>query len=746
MSLPMLRLGVIKWKHITIFSSTFNLQTQKILIDISSPNHRYFVDPVLLKRNLSGTRFLMASRKKEEKEETESTSIEDSLSAFRKDKMKKRKKQLDLEAKYGKSRKLPVVDVWNDITIRELGKQCDRSPKDIRDVIMSMDVTNKNKSRKLDTVIYDGAVVKEIVRKLGFRIRHISNPNTQVDVFTVDKDAKPRPDPNPEDLVPRPPVVTIMGHIDHGKTSLLDYLRKSRIVAGEHGGITQHIGAFTVKLESLEAVTFIDTPGHAAFSGMRERGANITDIVILIIDSCEGVLEQTKESLRMIRQARAPFIVALNKIDKPNSDVDMVKKQLKDEGVLLEEFGGDVQCVPISALKGTNVNKLIEEVLALAEILELRCDKSGLAEGSIIESQVEKGFGKTATVLVHRGTLKPSQFLVGDKSWCKVRLLLDDQGRKLAKVEPSQAAKVVGWKDQVPGAGAEILCVESEARAKEVAQWRRNKEMQETAELQVEAIEEYRKEAKEKYMEHRALKSRLGYHKLRYDNKLNPRQKESAAKSDHPKISIIIKGDVDGSVEAILDCLETYTCPEVELDIVSFGVGEVAESDLVLAEQFNAIIYAFNTTSASNIEKTAQSKNVSIRSFNVIYHMINDLKNEINDNMPEIENEDIVGKGQVLQEFLVTVNKKKVPIAGTKVVYGKITMNTNVRVERNGQEVYDGKLAMLKHHKDEVDEVKSGMECGLKVDNSDLKFESGDEIICYTTTMDREKTSWDPGF
>ncbi|XP_023319706.1 translation initiation factor IF-2, mitochondrial-like [Eurytemora carolleeae] len=594
--------------------------------------------------------------------------------------------------------------------------------------------------------IYSRKILNTIASGLNYKNNYIANPTKKKVEVVVDKDAYKRPPPDPANLVARSPVVTIMGHIDHGKTSLLDYLRKSRIVAGEHGGITQHIGAFSVTLETGDSVTFIDTPGHAAFTGMRSRGANVTDIVILIVDACEGVLEQTKESLRIIRQARAPFIVAINKIDKKNANIEKVKQELADEGVRLEENGGDVQCVPISALKGTNVSKLIEEVLTLAEVLELKCDPTGLAEGTIVESQVEHGLGKTSTILMQRGTLKTGQYIVGDKSWCKVKLLLDDRGNKLKSLQPSQAAKVVGWKEQVPAAGSEIIGVETEVRAKEVFAWRKAQELQTTADLQVESIDEKRKADREKYEKFRREKLEMGWFKPRYGVDWNQRPKEQEEESTHPKVSVIIKGDVDGSVEAILSCLETYTCPQVDLDIVSFGVGQVNESDIVLATQFNSIIYAFNTSISSDLEKAAKSSNVPVRSYNVIYHMIDDLKTEISDKLPPMEVEDVIGRGNVVQEFMVTVNKDKVPVAGCKIISGRILRGSKTKIIRDSQIIFDGELESLKHLKDEVGEVKSGQECGLRVKDEELRFEPGDQIISYTTRTENRRTDWDPGF
>jgi len=661
--------------------------------------------------------------------------------------MKIRKSKGNHQEKFLK--KKPVVrrvDVWDGMNINDLAERNGRDPDDIFEAIMYLNDDDARRIRSLKDPI-SRKILMVLASKMGNKNNFIANPYKKIETkIVVDKDVYKRSAPEPGALVGRPPVVTIMGHIDHGKTSLLDFLRKSRIVAGEHGGITQHIGAFTVTLDNGNALTFIDTPGHAAFTGMRSRGANITDIVILIIDACEGVLEQTRESLRMIRQSRAPLIVALNKIDKENADVDRVKEQLKEEGVSLEDHGGDVQCVPISALKGTNVPKLIEELLTLAEVLELKCEPSGLSEGAVIESQVEQGLGRTATVLLQRGTLKTSQFIVSDKTWCRVRLLLDDRGNRLDEIKPSQAAKVVGWKDLVPGAGSEVIGVESEARAKEVVAWRRAKELQTTAEMQQENIDEKRKMHQETYEAFRMMKLKTGYFRPRFGCEWNPRLKETEAESDHPKVSVIVKGDVDGSVEAILSCFETYTSPDVDLDIVSFGVGQVNENDLAMAEKFSAIVYAFNTSIPHQLEISAQDQDVSVRKYNVIYHLINDLKAEISDKMPLAELEEVLGRATVLQLFNVTVDKKKVPVAGTRVTQGKISRGVTVRVLRENDVVFEGNLSSLKIHKDEVSEVRGGQECGIRLEDDPVELQQGDQIISFTVKAERQKTDWDPGF
>ena len=482
-------------------------------------------------------------------------------------------------------------------------------------------------------------LVRSLAGTLNFSYSVVADPKAQEKrAGTPDRDAHPAGPAAEADLAPRPPVVTIMGHIDHGKTSLLDWLRQSRIVAGEHGGITQHIGAFSVTLESGQQVTFIDTPGHAAFTAMRTRGATSTDIVILIIDAVEGVLEQTLESLRIIRQARVPFLVAINKIDRAGAAPGQVRQQLASEGVLLEEEGGVVPCVEISALHGTNVRHLVETLATQAEVLELKSDPGGTPEGVVVESQLEAGLGKTATVLLQRGTLRPGAWLVAaGPTSCKVRLLLSDTGERLAEVRPGQAAKVVGWREAAPPAGSRVLSVVSEARAREVVRHRTEAAMRARQEQEETVVADRRQAERAEYIERRTSKRELGFFRPKLGTFGFNRVKETEEESDDPVVSVLVKGDVDGSVEAILSCLETYQQDVVKLDIVDFGVGPVTETDISMAESFNAVIYAFNTTVPDPAREAANRARVPVRPFNVIYHLVADLKQELASQMPPVQ-------------------------------------------------------------------------------------------------------------
>ena len=630
--------------------------------------------------------------------------------------------------------------------MQELSNQLQLDVDDVMDVILSLKDVNTDHIDSERSEISDTKIWNSLANKLHFKYRVTENPNSKQEKALLDKDVYKDPPASEEDMVSRPPVITIMGHIDHGKTSLLDHLRKSRIVAGEAGGITQHIGAFSVTLESGSSVTFIDTPGHAAFTAMRTRGASSTDIVILIVDACEGVLDQTVESLRIIRQTRVPFIVAINKIDKPGADIENTKKQLITEGVRLEEVGGDVQCIPISAVKGTNIQQLMEAILTQAEMMELTCDIRGRAEAVIIESQVEQGLGKTASVLLQRGSLGPGQCLVASTSWCKIRLLLGDRGERLTQLRPSEAAKIVGWRGEaVPAAGTEVLSVESEARAREVVSYREAAQAKTEAESQVDAIVEQRRLTREQYNTERQLKLEKGFTRRRKVRSFQ-RGKETAEESDTPSVPIIVKGDVDGSVDAILSVLDTYQEEYVKLDIVSFGVGQVSENDINMAESFDAIIYAFNTSIPQNVQKQADSSKVPVRCFDVIYHLIGDLKLEITSKMPRLEVEDVLGRANVIQEFQIKDKKNLLSVAGSRVVSGKFSRASVVKVMRGQECVYQGELASLKHMKDEVSEILQNQECGFRVKDEEIRFQPGDVFLAVETRTENDKCRWDPGF
>ncbi|XP_068558850.1 translation initiation factor IF-2, mitochondrial isoform X2 [Cebidichthys violaceus] len=589
--------------------------------------------------------------------------------------------------------------------------------------------------------------IKEVVTRSGMKFRWAKLSESRE---RPNRDVQRRPPADPSLLKPRPPVVTIMGHVDHGKTTLLDSLRKSQIVSTEAGGITQHIGAFLVQLPTGEKITFLDTPGHAAFSSMRARGANATDIVVLVVAADDGVMNQTVESIQHARRAKVPIIVAVNKCDKPQADPQRVKQELLAHDVVCEEFGGDVQAIHVSALKGDNLLALAEATVALAEVLELKAEPSGAVEGLVIESRTDKGRGPVTSAIIQRGTLRRGCVLVAGKSWAKVRFLFDENGRAVTEAGPSSAVEVVGWKE-LPSAGDVMVEVESEQRAREAVEWRSHAEEQEKLQEEESVIELKQKLHLEEYRKERAGLTHLSWRQRKSalyranKNKFAVRPSERTQK-DELSLPLIIKGDVDGSVEAILNILDGYDAEQqCRLEVLHFGIGDVSENDVNMADTFTGSIYGFNVAAGRSVQQLAVRRGVPLRLHTIIYKLIDELKDELSGKLPPLLSENVVGEATVLSMFDVSVGKKKVPVAGCRVQKGQLDRRLKFRLIRGRDTVWEGSLAALKHHKDEVQTVKSGMECGLSADG-DVDFRSGDVIVCFEALDTQQVTSWDPGF
>ncbi|XP_066451780.1 translation initiation factor IF-2, mitochondrial isoform X2 [Eleutherodactylus coqui] len=653
---------------------------------------------------------------------------------------KEYKKEKSMPVKVKEQKK--VVEVRHNMTIRELAKAIGREIDDIYETLI---YSNYNVDHLKPSSVLTDEMLKASVKKAGMKFRFAEK---KIEKVMENKDAVKRGPADPSLLVPRHPVVTIMGHVDHGKTTLLDQLRKSQIAAMEAGGITQHIGAFSVRLASGDKITFLDTPGHAAFSTMRERGANVTDIVVLVVAAEDGVMKQTIESIQHTRNAKVPVVLAINKCDKPEANPERVKTELLSHNIVCEEFGGDVQAVHISALKGENVEALTEAVVTLAEILSLKADPTGLVEGTVIECRIDKGKGPVTTAIVQRGTLKKGAVLVAGKALAKVRLLLDENNTMLNEVLPSMPVEIVGWKE-LPSAGDEILEVESEQRAKEVIEWRKYVEQQEKVEEDMEVIEGKQKEQRAAHSKH--MEAYIGMNwrqRLRATVRARYGVQRPSEKTtlDKERLSVIIKGDVDGSVEAILDVLDTYDADDTcELDLVHFGVGDISESDVALAKTFNASIYGFNVNASKSIQDIATKSEVPIKLHKVIYQLFDDLKEELSGRIPELTEETVKGTASVLALFDVTEGKKTLQVAGCRVQKGFLDKKMKFRLIRNNNVLWEGSLTSLKHHKNDVPTVKTGVECGLSLDE-DVEIQAGDEIICFEETTVPQKISWDPGF
>ncbi|KAG8180805.1 hypothetical protein JTE90_008590 [Oedothorax gibbosus] len=637
--------------------------------------------------------------------------------------------------------KLPMINLWTGATALEIADVTKRDLNDVFEAISYLE--NSAHYDNPSDAINDKGAVSAIVKRLGYRVEFIKNPNLEVkQKLDPTKDIVKKPPPEAKDLVKRPPVVAIMGHVDHGKTTLLDSLRHSSIVSQEHGGITQHIGAFTVNFP-IGQITFLDTPGHAAFHTMRARGANATDIVVLVVAADDGIMEQTIESIRFAREAGVPIIVAINKIDKSTIDIDNVKQGLLSVGIQVEDFGGEVQAIPISALKKTNLDLLTDAILTQAEILGVSGDPKGPVEGVVLESSMDTARGKMSTALIQRGTLKKGSVIVAGTAWAKVRTMCNEHGKQLQEVTPGIPCQVLGWKS-FPIAGEIILEANSEKHAREVVRYRELKQMEEKALSDLEVIEKKAAVHRSKYQQERQDRLMRGRHRKERNYF---RDKESVI-DERPHVSFVLKGDVHGSVEAILDVVNTYDShDDCRLDVIDSGVGTVTENDVVLAETFDGFIYTFNIDKISQeIKKLAQEKEVTIKPFNVIYHLVADIKNELGSRLPLVQKEDILGEATVLQEFKINEGKNKIPVAGCKCTKGILKKNAQCKVIRSDKVVYNGPITSLRHEKTDVDSIKKDVECGLRVEDKEVVFQPGDQIICYSPTSVAQVTDWNPGF
>lgn len=498
----------------------------------------------------------------------------------------------------------------------------------------------------------------------------------------------------PEVRQARAPIVTIMGHVDHGKTSLLDYVRSANVVAGEAGGITQHIGAYSVQMEGDRKITFLDTPGHEAFTAMRARGAQVTDIVVLIVAADDAVMPQTLEAISHAQAANVPMVIAINKVDKPEANPERIRQQLADRGVLVEEWGGKYQCVEISAKKGLGVDKLLETILLEAELLELRANPDRDARGVVIEAEIDRGKGVVATVLVQKGTLKVGDNFISGQFAGRVRALLDERGHRLQQAGPSEPAQVLGFSG-TPAAGDQFVVLENERDVRDIATRR----------------QQLRREQEFKQVRHITLDE----------------ISEQIARGGVQHLPLIIKGDVDGSVEALADSLLRLSTPEVQVSVIMKSVGEISESDVLLAAASNAIIIGFHVRPNLKARKLAEKEGVDVRTYQIIYDTVNEIRLALEGMLKPEQKEIITGTVEVREIFKIS---KIGVIAGCYVQDGKITRNDKVRVLRDGLEVYTGSLSSLRRLKEDVREVEQGFECGITLENlNDIK--QGDVIEAY---------------
>ena len=582
-----------------------------------------------------------------------------------------------------------IIHIKPPIIVKELAMQLKLRPFEVIKDLMAMGIfANINQTIEPDTA---GAVCKLHGAVFEVEKREKGGGVHKAEAVIV---APPAPVEVQEDqLVPRPPVITFMGHVDHGKTSLMDAIRKTRVAAGEAGGITQHIGAYSVERNGHK-ITFLDTPGHAAFTQMRARGANLTDIVVLVVAADDGLMPQTIEAINHAKAAKVKIVVAINKIDLPSANVDRVKTQLQDKGLQPEDWGGDTICVPVSATKGKGIDELLELVLLEAEVLELRADPKSAARGTVIESQVETGRGPTATILVQVGTLKLGDpFICGNFSG-KVKAMTTDTGATVKSAGPSTPVKVLGFAG-VPASGDEFLVMDTEKAAKTLGEERLHSVRQTKL----------------------AAPARATLENL-FD---------AMADEQHKLIEIILKCDVHGSLEAVSASLNDIKSKKINLRIIHSGVGPITESDVLLATASNAVIIGFNVKVENTAANSARRETVQIKLFSIIYELIDQVKEAMVGLLDPETRESIVGHAEVKQVFDLT----RGTVAGCIVTDGRMVRTGRARVLRRKQAVFDGSMSTLRRFQDEVKEVRNGLECGIKLANYD-EYQEGDIIECYT--------------
>jgi len=573
------------------------------------------------------------------------------------------------------------IKVAEFANVDELSKIFETRSNDIIQKCMSLGVLATINQR------LDWDLIELLAEEFGFKAEKMEDVGEEL--FSLDI--------TEEDLknaVDRPPVVTVMGHVDHGKTSLLDYIRDTNVVGGESGGITQHVGAYRVELKDGNSVTFLDTPGHEAFTAMRARGAQVTDIVVLVVAANDGVMPQTKEAIGHAKAAEVPLIIAINKIDLPDVDLERVKRELSENDVLVEDWGGKIQAIPISAKTGQGVDDLLASMLVESEMLELKANVDTLARGTVVDSKLDKGHGPMATVLIQKGSLN-----VGDPFICnnipgKVRAMMNERGQRIQHAGPSDAVQVLGF-DQVPQSADIFAVVEDEKEIKRIASERQR----------------LKREIDQKKIATQSLDG------------MSALIKEGAIKN----LPIIIKGDVDGSIEALSEQLSKITNDEVGVQVVHKSVGMVSESDVLLAAASSAVIIGFHVQISSNAKLLARQEGVDIRSYNVIYNAVEEVTLALEGLLEPEQVEENLGRAIVQEAF-------KIPkigfIAGSKVLEGKIVRNAKARIIRDEEEIADGEINSLKHLKDDAKEMKAGFECGIGLDNFS-KYKEGDVIVCY---------------
>jgi translation initiation factor IF-2 len=580
-----------------------------------------------------------------------------------------------------------ILKVTEFITVGEIATLMEISSTEIISVCMSLGIMVTMNQR------LDAETLTIVADEFGYQVEFVKTELEESIDEIEDED---------EDLESRAPIVTVMGHVDHGKTSLLDYIREENVIAGESGGITQHIGAYSVTLKKNEKITFLDTPGHEAFTAMRARGAQATDIAIIVIAADDDIMPQTKEAISHAQAAGVPIIFAINKIDKPNSNPDKIKEALAGMNLMVEEWGGKIQSQDISALNGTGVNELLEKVLLEAELLELKANPNRKSKGTVVEAFLDKGRGYVSTILVQTGTLKIGDYILAGKHSGKVKAMFDERGNPLEKSPPSTPVSILGL-DGAPQAGDNFNVLQDEKEAKQIAAKR-------TQLLREQNVRTQR---------HITL-DEIG---------------RRIALGEFKELNMILKGDVDGSVEALTDSLQKLSTEEIQVNIIHKAVGAITESDVLLASASDAIVIGFNVRPMGNARQIAEKEEIDIRSYSIIYDAINDVKDAMEGLLSPEMKEEITGTAEIRETYKIS---KVGTIAGCMVTTGKIFRNSGIRIIRDGVVVFSGNLASLKRFKDDVKEVAKGYDCGLQIQNYN-DIQEGDVVECFQEIAIKKK-------
>ena len=623
---------------------------------------------------------------KETLEKLQGKSSKGKAAKYRRDKrdQHKQKSEEELAALEEESKILKVTEF---VTASEIATMMDVSPTEIISACMTLGMMVTLNQR------LDAETLSIVAEEFGYKVEFVTAEIEEENIEVED---------SPEDLEHRPPIVTVMGHVDHGKTSLLDYIRKENVIAGESGGITQHIGAYGVELQDGQKITFLDTPGHEAFTAMRARGAQVTDLAIIVVAADDDIMPQTKEAISHAQAASVPIVFAINKIDKPNSNPDKIKEGLSNMNLLVEDWGGKIQSHDISALKGDGVNELLEKVLLEAELLELKANPNKDASGTVVEAFLDKGRGYVSTILVQTGTLKIGDFVLAGKNSGKVKAMHDERGNEVKEAGPSTPISILGL-DGAPQAGDKFSVFSDEREAKQIANKRTQLQREQTVRTQ-------------KHITLDEIGRRI-------------------ALGEFKELNIILKGDVDGSVEALTDSLQKLSTEEIQVNIIHKAVGAITESDVLLASASDAIVVGFNVRPMGNARQIADKEQIDIRTYSIIYDAINDVKDAMEGMLSPDFKEEITGLCEIRETFKIS---KIGTIAGCMVTKGKIVRNSEIRLIREGVVIFTGSLSSLKRFKDDAKEVTKGYDCGLQIkDYNDIKV--GDEIEGFINVAIKKK-------